>query len=372
MSSREQERSAADSSNPLHQTGILQHVLDYVGPGHWCFVSEVSSLWRDLYINLAERMAICEEKIARIPQMTLFSAVFASPSRVRHAAEHGLNCTTEAYQSAAGMYADVVTLKAAHAQGMQYSISAMYGAVRCNELSVVQFLRAQGCAWHELAFMTAARRGDTAMCAYLHAERCPWNTTTCYIAAISGHGSTLRWLREHGCPWTAEHYHTSVAEGGSIDAMLYLQQQGIVFTAEMLTEMLNTASAHSKLAAAQWLRQQGAEWPAVLHWSEALFDDPLDWSGDTLAWARAEGAHHQRFKWASFALASLQHQVSAHSISNIMTVPICLPKLNLRTQSGTESCEASDCPCIDLVGFLIPSNNSKVYTKCITRVGCLM
>jgi hypothetical protein len=52
MYSTASKRSAADSSNPLQQPGILQHVLDYVGPGHWCFIAEVSSFWRDLYINV--------------------------------------------------------------------------------------------------------------------------------------------------------------------------------------------------------------------------------------------------------------------------------------------------------------------------------
>jgi hypothetical protein len=41
---RVQKRSATDSSSPLQETGILEHVFDYVGPGHWCFVAEVSSI----------------------------------------------------------------------------------------------------------------------------------------------------------------------------------------------------------------------------------------------------------------------------------------------------------------------------------------
>jgi hypothetical protein len=49
----------------------------------------------------------------------------------------------------------------------------------------------------------------------------------------------------------------------------YLQQEGIVFTVERLTEMLLHAGAHNKLAAVQWLRQQGAEWPATLKYSYA-------------------------------------------------------------------------------------------------------
>jgi hypothetical protein len=39
--------------------------------------------------------------------------------------------------------------------------------------------------------------------------------------------------------------------------------------------MLNAAGANSKLAAAKWLRQQGAEWPAVINWCGCS----LDWAG---------------------------------------------------------------------------------------------
>jgi tripartite-type tricarboxylate transporter receptor subunit TctC len=106
--------------------------------------------------------------------------------------------------------------------------------------------------------------------------------STCEEAAFNGHVSTLRWLQEHGCPWDAIDICASAAQGGSVDVLVYLQQQGIESTAEALTQMLKVAGANNHLAAAQWLRQQGASWPAKL----CSF---RQWSGDTLAWARAEG-----------------------------------------------------------------------------------
>jgi hypothetical protein len=54
-------------------------------------------------------------------------------------------------------------------------------------------------------------------------------------------------------------------------------------TPAVRTRMLNAAAAHDQLAAAQWLRQQGAEWP------DQLRNDLLFWTGETLAWARSEG-----------------------------------------------------------------------------------
>jgi hypothetical protein len=200
------------------------------------------------------------------PQMTMLSAVFVSPATVRVVQAYGLDCKSKRYQRAAGMYANIATLEAAHGLGMQYSHAVMIGAARCNAaaLAVVQFLHAQGCRWSSYAYDAAAESGNTALCAYLHASQCPWTEDACDYAAMNGHGSTLRWLHEHGCPWDARGIAQYAVRGGSADVMTYLQQQGIVFTAGMLRDMLQMAGVYNKLAAAKWLRQQGAEWPAVL------------------------------------------------------------------------------------------------------------
>jgi hypothetical protein len=84
--------------------------------------------------------------------------------------------------------------------------------------------------------------------------------------------------------WDTDMVCSSAAMGGSVDVMVYLQQQGIQFTADVLKDMLDHAGVHNKLAATQWLRQQGAEWPAVLR----------AWPGEVLAWARAEGCTSPR------------------------------------------------------------------------------
>eukprot|EP00953_Heterococcus_sp_UTEX-ZZ885_P021771 12121-Heterococcus_DN1.PRE.8 len=123
---------------------------------------------------------------------------------------------------------------------------------------------------------TAAEQGHTTMCEHLHAQQCPWNESVYYTAARSGHVDTVRWLQEHGCPRDATKVCQVAAMGGSIDVLLYVQQQGMVSTPARLRSMLNIAAVSEKLAAAQWLRQQGAEWPAVLKyngkkWSVMLF-----------------------------------------------------------------------------------------------------
>jgi hypothetical protein len=289
---RAQKCHATDSKNPLQQAVILQRVLDYVGPGHWCFAAEVSSLWRDLYLNVAEverQVVGSTAKFTCVAQMTLFFPVFASPSTARHAHACGLLNTTLPYKNAAGSYADIATLRAAHDLGMEYTLPVMVGAARYNSLAVVQFLHTQGAPCGVYVYSIAAGRGHTAMCAYLHAERCRWDASACAAAASNGHGSTLRWLREHGCPWHPDGICNLAAKGGSVDALELLLQEGIVLAAAQLTEMLRMAGAHSKLAAAQWLRAHGAAWPHKF----ALWRSP--WPRDVIVWARAEGCRTATF-----------------------------------------------------------------------------
>jgi hypothetical protein len=136
----------------------------------------------------------------------------------------------------------------------------------------------------EQAMASAAHRGHTAVCEYLRSQQCHWNNNATYLAAAGDHMDTLRWLHEQGCPWYEEGMCRLAAERDSTALLEYLQQEGLVFTAEQLTDMLDIAGNHSKLAPAQWLRQRGAEWPPVLtkcgRWH---------WAGELLQWARAEG-----------------------------------------------------------------------------------
>jgi hypothetical protein len=270
--------------------------------------------WEALQVELKGQPPFCT------PHMTLYSSMFGSASRVRLAHADGLDCNTQQYHHAAGMHAGVDALAAAHELGMRYSTTVAEGAARCNTLSVLQHVHAAGCPWHprvcsslaergefealrwvrehgcswydfcilsaaassgniemtvwfkeqlglpyrEASMSAAAGNGQTAMCQFLYAEQCPWDGYSCIAAAYSGHVDTLRWLREQGCPWTETDTAHKAAEGGSVGVMIYLVQAGIEFGAELLTAMLNIAGACNKLAAAQWLRLQGAEWPPVL------------------------------------------------------------------------------------------------------------
>jgi hypothetical protein len=68
-----------------------------------------------------------------------------------------------------------------------------------------------------------------------------------------------------------------------VTAMLQvLHEHGLLTDAERLTNMLNIFCVQPNLPAAKFLRSFGAEWPSV-----------LQWDGEVLAWARAEGCTAQ-------------------------------------------------------------------------------
>eukprot|EP00953_Heterococcus_sp_UTEX-ZZ885_P040205 20562-Heterococcus_DN1.PRE.3 len=272
--------------------------------------------------------------------MTLYSSVFASPSRIKGANESGLGCTSDAYQRAAGKYADIVTLEAACELGMEYTALTVAGAAERNKLAEVQYLRSQGCPWPtklleraalrghfelvrwcrehgcpwetdlavryaahsgstelmdwvlqqpdthltEEVMSVAASNGHTAMCKYLHAQQCPWDTSSTNSAARAGDVDLLTWLVNNGCPWEARKLCMSAAWSGSIDVLTYLQELGLLTSTALLTDMLDRAASgfiFNRLAAAKWLREQGAEWPMVFAYNP--------WRNKVLEWATAEG-----------------------------------------------------------------------------------
>jgi hypothetical protein len=250
--------------------------------------------------------------------LTLCSSVFTSPARAQFAHESGLDCTSESYGEAAGMHADTATL-AAHTVRMPFIETTITGAAQCNKFAELRYLRSQGCprsssvleaaassgsyellrwchecgcpfegedvtlcaaesgnvemmAWvlqqpeaqlSRAVLQGAAREGHAAMVQYLCEQQCPRDSSSTSSAANRGHVDVLRWLIDKDSPFEAHDLCHAAARGGSVEVFAYIQQKGMLATeVAALTLLLDIAGANSNLAAAQWLRQQGAEWPA--------------------------------------------------------------------------------------------------------------
>jgi hypothetical protein len=137
----------------------------------------------------------------------------------------------------------------------------------------------------------AAATSGLAMCKYLHAEACPWDYRACTAAAADDQLDTLKWLIETGCAWSPDLALTAAAHAGNVDMLEYLRDQGAEPTdSAHRTEMLNAAGANGKLAAVIWLKQDPwCKWPAVLQFAYPKDEEPQQWHGATLDWARAAG-----------------------------------------------------------------------------------
>jgi hypothetical protein len=140
-----------------------------------------------------------------------------------------------------------------------------YAAVSGN-IEIVKFLVQQGVVRTDTtdAMSIAALLGQLNVCQYFRTLQCPWDASTSSNAARSGNVALLRWLRENGCPCDPQTLALPTAKSGSIECLEYIRDNGVTLHAAVLTEMLNAAGCEGKLAAVQWLRQQGAEWPHEL------------------------------------------------------------------------------------------------------------
>jgi hypothetical protein len=204
---RAQKRTTEHIRNPLCEAGIVERVLSYVGPGHWWFVSTVCSLWKGIYGDV-EAVQMTKVKIPRYsdhvgeeftcaPQMTLYSSVFAAPSKVRLVHKSGVDQNTASYQFAAGRYADNAALAAAIMLGMQKSSVTIKGAACGNTLAVMQYLHALGFPWGKYVAAVVASRGDLEMLKWVLKNGCPWNPDYTYTeAAGSGNIAMVKWIKK--------------------------------------------------------------------------------------------------------------------------------------------------------------------------------
>eukprot|EP00953_Heterococcus_sp_UTEX-ZZ885_P002156 1680-Heterococcus_DN1.PRE.2 len=127
-----------------------------------------------------------------------------------------------------------------------------------NVARMASLLQLPGIELHEGIMCWAATLGHKDMCKYLHEQQCPWDYVVTCRAAVNGHIELLRWLVDNGCPWDASDLCKIAVQRSSVELLMFLQQEGVLTSATMLSRMLREANTRQKHAAAQWLRQQGA------------------------------------------------------------------------------------------------------------------
>eukprot|EP00953_Heterococcus_sp_UTEX-ZZ885_P018305 10224-Heterococcus_DN1.PRE.2 len=291
---RTTKRAAANACSALGNTGLLQIVLSYVGPGHYIFLAAVCSEWKELYENLAAvnvfAFTASGERLRQKcePRTTLGSAVFQSSRRVRMAHQHGLRFdASPPMHHVAGKVADRHVLATAHELGMPYSRAVLLGAsergsvvtlrwlhfdqscalphnitvfaARGGGVRVMQWLSERGCTLNTKTLFNAAKYRRLRVLEYLHSAGCPMADSgrACKIAAWNGSLQVLQWLRAHGCPWVTGDVVEAAAHSGNVQMMAWLQQQpGVVLTAAAMT----AAARANRQEMCEYLYSQSCPW----------------------------------------------------------------------------------------------------------------
>jgi hypothetical protein len=196
-----------------------------------------------------------------------------------------LSAHTTACAAGAGQLA---ILQWARTEGLEWHNALICGsAAESGDMNTLLYAMEQGGELNEHTMSCAAQAGKLHICQYLHTQQCPWDSDAAGNAAFYGHADVLGWLLQHGCPVNTgaeEGLLFLAACGGHIQVLQLLLDGSLLTTPAQFTDMLGAAAMYSHVAAAQWLRQHGAEWPDV------LCDDYHDpWPDAAVAWARSEG-----------------------------------------------------------------------------------
>jgi hypothetical protein len=148
VGTRSQKKVAATHNcNPLDNAAILEPVLRYVGGGEGLYIHPVSKGWKECYDRLPTRRRPRSILRQTPSSHTAFHAAFGSVSRLRLAHECGFQLDASSsepqlhrLQEIEGQYADIKTLTAAHALGLEFSDRVLHGAARGNRLASLKWL----------------------------------------------------------------------------------------------------------------------------------------------------------------------------------------------------------------------------------------
>jgi hypothetical protein len=327
---------------PLEHADTLLHVLNNLGPGQFLFIATVSKPWRAVYKRVADVTMVgvrkladgVDAKYAVTAEMTLFSSVFASCSRVALAHQCGLELDDDQnwkLQRVAGRSADVKTLQMVHDQGLKWSIELLYGAAESALLHKLQWLHkeqkcelpadtchyaARGNSIKLLSWLqevevepsqrtcaAAAAGGHIGCLQFLREQGTDWNEFACSAAARSGQLSTLQWLHDNGCPWYDDHISGAAAESGSVEMLLYLKENGC-----MCNEYtMRGAAVRGHLPVCQYLVAEGcpcddealqcAAYEGNLEVIRFLHDNGAPWIADSMIENAAESGNVQLLQY---------------------------------------------------------------------------
>eukprot|EP00953_Heterococcus_sp_UTEX-ZZ885_P002326 1769-Heterococcus_DN1.PRE.1 len=304
VATRAVKRAVADSQNPLMHKGILQLVLDLVGPGEHLFVALVSTLFKECNASVKASDGVelhehFEESFTLLPQMTCCQAIVGSLSRLQFALDCGYSLNVNAWevQLKAGWHADTdctvsrgaacsgtvsklqwlldeqnceqaddICNYAAFAdstdmleylaqqRGLGFTANTCFNAARgvYHVKEKLHYLHAAAAPWDHRTLTAAVSTGDLPLLQWLHTNGCPMHAAAAAVAAAAGSVDKLNWLLANGCPHDWKVLLVSAAKSGSTAVLEWIKSSGAAdWSATGLAPALNAAAANSELVAAQ-------------------------------------------------------------------------------------------------------------------------
>jgi hypothetical protein len=283
-------------TSALDHEHVLKEIFACIGPGCYVFVA-VSKQWQAL--------AASEHGL-----FTYYRNALSSAAWLTQALAAGFDLKSKSIGRLAGRQCSAQMLDAAHEMGLEWSNSVTLGsasdlpklkflveerkcpmhagavslaACKSNSVDTLQWLQSLGAQFTEDHCCRAAQHSSIAVMQFLYANTSRPTTAVILAAAACPSAEPLRWLLDN-TTYMFNSFKASLAAAcaGSV-AVLQLLSPLAQWSPQMLTELLQAAGGNKKLAAVQWLRAQGAAWPALLQYN------CKKWDGECLEWARSEG-----------------------------------------------------------------------------------
>jgi hypothetical protein len=226
--------------SPLRHDGILQQVFQYIGARQYYYIAGVSKSWQQVYTKLQTESSNSKS--------TGYSAVHESAARLQLAWAYGykakLSELPPATQLLIGRFASLDALRmygdgqqGADFLGGDWSDEFLRGAAQSGCVAKLTWLHSQRnlklkghlCLPTRVS-VDAAAGGSVHMLSWLLQRCTSFTAETCAAAAKAGHFEALKWLFERGCSWSASTIATDAAVGGSIKVVVWLKQQGALYT----------------------------------------------------------------------------------------------------------------------------------------------
>jgi hypothetical protein len=247
--------SSLEGVSPLDKDEVLDQIFSYVGGGDHLYVGGVSRRWRGRYMQYCAQASTCAQDIKCV---TRYRSTIVSESRLLHAKANEF---------------------------------------RLVDLDITQGRHAKLICQHSLE--------PERVITVLRLHNVAWNNVICREAAYHSKLSLLQWLHHNDCDSHEVNVLVNASRGGSVSMLEWLAAVSKPWSKSTKQEMLTDAACCDKLAAAQWLRERGAAWPAKFadQYEDAISTETVKqcWSLSAVQWAVTAGSGWLKWKCEDYA-----------------------------------------------------------------------